>query len=293
MKMTFENLKKITDAIAKENYALAARLCREFANSDYGIHWKRDLAKLATVCENARNGSATKKFVIFHKRGNTKLKNRFLVFSSLPGVFCPGAGECLKKCFSFKAWRYPAPFCRQAQNTILLQTKEGRRLIAKEFANIKLPKGQSEMAFRLYVDGDHSNFDQFSFWCELIKTRNEFKAYGYTKSLKLAIEYHEKGHSFPENYILNLSEGHKYNQAVADKFASLPITRGEFIGVGKKGALKYGTKEYKAAARKAFRETGDKRSPFICPGLCDGCTPKGHACGSRKFENIPIVILNH
>ena len=54
-------------------------------------------------------------FKIFTK-GNGKLP--FYSFSSLPGVTCPGAGDCLKFCYSFRSWRYPAAFFRQIQNTI-------------------------------------------------------------------------------------------------------------------------------------------------------------------------------
>ena len=37
------------------------------------------------------------------KVGNSKLP--FLNFSTLPGSTCPGAGECLNYCYSFKSWR--------------------------------------------------------------------------------------------------------------------------------------------------------------------------------------------
>ena len=48
--------------------------------------------------------------------GNVKLP--FLSFSTLPGVTCPGASSCLDYCYSFKAWRQPAAFFRQVQNTL-------------------------------------------------------------------------------------------------------------------------------------------------------------------------------
>ena len=56
-------------------------------------------------------------FKVF-KIGNSKLP--FLNFSTLPIVTCIGAGICKKYCYSFKAWRYPASFLRQVQNTLLM-----------------------------------------------------------------------------------------------------------------------------------------------------------------------------
>ena len=51
-------------------------------------------------------------------KGNGKLP--FLSFSTLPAVTCPGAGDCLVYCYSYKAWRQPAAFFRQVQNTLLM-----------------------------------------------------------------------------------------------------------------------------------------------------------------------------
>jgi len=63
-------------------------------------------------------------FSIFASGGNSKLP--FVSFSTIPGATCPGAGECLDFCYSFKAWRYPAAFFRQLQNFHLMNSKEGR-----------------------------------------------------------------------------------------------------------------------------------------------------------------------
>ena len=63
--------------------------------------------------------------------GNAKLP--FLSWSSLPGEgVCPGAGECLQFCYSFRSWRNVAPFMRQFQNSVLLDTLEGRRKIVND-----------------------------------------------------------------------------------------------------------------------------------------------------------------
>ena len=78
---------------------------------------------IAAVSENS-SALADVPFSIFAETGNVKLP--FVSFSTLPGFSCPGAGECLKFCYSYRAWRYPAGFLRQLQNTILLQTARGR-----------------------------------------------------------------------------------------------------------------------------------------------------------------------
>ena len=63
--------------------------------------------------------------------GNSKLP--FLSWSTLPGVNCPGAGDCWLDgtgfCYSPKSWRYPAAFARQLQNTILESGPFGRAVI--------------------------------------------------------------------------------------------------------------------------------------------------------------------
>ena len=79
-------------------------------------------------------------FSIFANGGNSKLP--FVSFSTIPGATCPGAGDCLNVCYSFKAWRYPAAFFRQLQNFYLMNSKKGRDIIAKEFKDLKLKKGK-------------------------------------------------------------------------------------------------------------------------------------------------------
>jgi hypothetical protein len=63
------------------------------------------------------NNQAPSPFAIWNLNGNIKLP--FAAFSTLPQVTCGGAGDCLKWCYSFKSWRYPAPYFRQLVNTLL------------------------------------------------------------------------------------------------------------------------------------------------------------------------------
>ncbi len=116
-------------------------------------------------------------FKIFTK-GNGKLP--FYSFSSLPGVTCPGAGDCLKFCYSFRSWRYPAAFFRQIQNTILLMSDTGREHLRLEFNKLK-----PNHDFRLYVDGDFDSLETMKFWMDLLKSRPDIRAYGYSKSWEL------------------------------------------------------------------------------------------------------------
>ena len=53
------------------------------------------------------DNKAPSPFAIWSLNGNIKLP--FAAFSTLPQVTCAGAGDCLNWCYSFKAWRYPAP----------------------------------------------------------------------------------------------------------------------------------------------------------------------------------------
>ena len=230
-------------------------------------------------------------FSIFASGGNSKLP--FVSFSTIPGATCPGAGECLDFCYSFKAWRYPAAFFRQLQNFHLMNSKKGREIIAEEFKNLKLKKGKSFLNLRLYVDGDFKNLNELTFWMNLLFLRPEIKAYGYSKSWQEFLTYDAMNLTFPENYKLNLSSGSIYGEDIKEKMNALPCTRGEFIAVeiDKRYDAPIGarTRRYNKAVKDSL---GDKRA-FICPGLCGSCTPNGHACGSDRFNNVKIAIATH
>lgn len=213
-------------------------------------------------------------------RGNSKLP--FLSFSSLPGVTCPGAGECLRWCYSFRAWRYPAAFCRQAQNAWLMRNNP--RVIAQSFARAV----RAGDYVRLYVDGDFASAQDVIFWSGVMREHSSIRFYGYSKSFKELLEAAEH---IPPNYLLNLSSGHNHGPAVVARMESQPFTRGYFIGVdiGRKvRSSEHGTRAVNAALRKAF---GGKA--FTCPGKCGECTTSEHACGSTRFRGIPVIIATH
>lgn len=248
-----------------------------------GDHWKRDLDKLSAILFDDMP-----RFSIFAKNGNAKLP--FVSFSSLPGVTCPGAGECLSFCYSFRAWRYPAAFCRQAQNAWLMRFN--RPAIVRAFCDLqRVKKLQSGFDFRLYVDGDFASVSDLEFWQSLLKTTPNVRAYGYSKSFSEFVMYAKSGGTFAPNYMVNLSSGHNANQSLADQFAALPVVRGAFkaVSIGHKvKSTDHGKPEHNKALRAAY---GQKA--FTCPGQCGTCTPSGHACGSAKFKNVDIIIAVH
>ena len=243
----------------------------------------RDYLKLYRVSKDGRP-----RFKIF-AQGNGKLP--FLAFSALPGAgFCPGAGDCLNFCYSFRSWRYPAAFGRQAQNAMLLQSEEGRRAILEALDTHK-PTDGSAIDFRLYVDGDFSSMEILHFWMQALNERPWLRAYGYSKSFELFLAYDKYVNAWPTNYQLNLSSGHKYDSAMIEAMAELPITRGEFkaVNVGHKvRSSDHGTRDHNKALRAAYG-----RKAFTCPGKCGDCTPTGHACGSPKFKGVDIIIAVH
>jgi len=231
-------------------------------------------------------------YTIFTK-GNGKLP--FFSFSSLPGKnFCPGAGPCLEFCYSFKAWRYPAAFFRQIQNTILLMSDTGRKYLREEFNKLK-----PDHDFRLYVDGDFDSLETMKFWMDLLKTRPDIRAYGYSKSWKLFIEY-DQLYTFPDNYQLNLSSGSIYqnNKTILDQISKLPVYRGEFIALPSNEKMPNILEDrpsftaWAKELRQRAKLYGIKKA-FVCPGKCGNCTPSGHACGSKRFKNVPIIIGIH
>jgi hypothetical protein len=219
-------------------------------------------------------------------KGNSKLP--FYSFSALPGVTCPGAGECLEFCYSFRSWRYPAAFFRQCQNTYLLRTESGKRNIALAMADLK--KGSS---VRLYVDGDFDSVRNVSYWMHTIRENPSLNVYGYSKSFTGLLTY-SKMAKFPDNYTLNISSGHNADNLTLQAVKSLPIVRGEFVAVSignKVKAKDYGTKRVNDAIRAKFAESV---KVFPCPGKCGTCTSVGHACGNQTlFKGKIIAIAVH
>ena len=230
-------------------------------------------------------------FTIYTK-GNGKLP--FHSFSTLPGEqFCPGAGDCLEFCYSFKAWRYPAAFFRQVQNTILLKSPSGRAYL--EYAFSKIP----DHDFRLYVDGDFDSLETMKFWFDLLTTRPGIRAYGYSKSWQIFLAYNRL-YTFPENYTLNSSSGSKFanSKAIHEKLQALPVYRGNYIAIPSDSKMpnvienKSEWVEWAKELRQRAKLFGIQNA-WICPGKCGNCTPRGHACGNKKFKNVDIVIGIH
>lgn len=217
-------------------------------------------------------------FSIFTK-GNSKLP--FYSYSTLPAINCPGAGECLTFCYSFKAWRYPAAFFRQLQNTILERYSKDHILQSA----LKLKHGST---IRLYVDGD-INTHNIEFWKEVFNTHApDLKVYGYSKSLQLIIDHAE---NWPKNWLLNLSSGHNANNKTEYEYSQLPFVRGSFRAIHADGKTSI---DRNKNAAKLYREiTGDKRV-FACPSKCGNCMHNGmHACGNTAMSGVTVVIATH
>jgi len=282
--MKVATLKVLAGYIAAGDNPTARAMIAAILETETGAHWRRDLAKLYETL-----GDGVPRFKILAKDGNSKLP--FLAFSSLPGAgFCPGAGDCLQFCYSFRAWRYPAAFCRQAQNSVLMQSETGRRAILA--ALDKFQDDETAVDFRLYVDGDFKDMAAVRFWMHALMARPWLNAYGYSKSFRELLEFDEfTGGVWPTNYRLNLSSGHKHGGETMAKVAALPITRGEFVAVeiGRKVRNSdHANRDHQAELRAVYG-----KKAFTCPGKCGTCTPKGHACGSARFTGIPIIIAVH
>ena len=208
--------------------------------------------------------------------GNSKLP--FLSFSNLPVINCPGAGDCLNYCYSLKAWRYPSAFFRQLQNTILMKDFNIIEQELIKVINTNKFKDVKKIDFRLYVDGDFKNINDLKNWMNLLKNNARVNAYGYSKSLNIFKELIDQEFNFPANYVLNLSNGGKFDY-LKPIIQAQRFTRGNFTAIR-------GTKE---TIRKQF-----KKKVFICPGLCGSCTKIGHACGNNDtFKDFEIVIPIH
>jgi hypothetical protein len=244
-----------------------------------GKGWQDNFAKLEHTFK-----TLDPSYSVFSLNGNSKLP--FVSFSSLPGVTCPGAGECLDFCYSFRAWRYPAAFMRQAQNAYLMRYAPDSIVKALHIVDASFKGSQYDV--RLYVDGDFSSDNDVKFWFDLIKTVPNARVYGYSKSFNQIMSY---AGELPSNYVLNVSGGHNSSIDTVKTVKALSITRGEFIAVriGKKvRSSDHGKPETVKALRQAF--TG---KAFPCPGTCGTCTGKGHACGMQALKGVPIIIAMH
>lgn len=240
--------------------------------------WAHSFAKLSQVFD-----SGAPQFKVFAMGGNSKLP--FVAFSTLPGVTCPGAGACIDFCYSYRAWRYPAAFARQAQNAFLLRFH--RETVAAGFRSIAETRSDG-FDFRLYVDGDFSSATDVDFWMQVLRANPSARAYGYSKSFALLAQYSGQ---WPQNYMLNISSGHNSDPAMVDVVRGLPITRGEFRAVSIGRAVKssdHGTPAVNAALRAAVPE-----KMFPCPGKCGSCTGAGHACGLPQLRGRVIAIAIH
>lgn len=282
--MEFKTLRTISSAIAKQDKILTCTLINNALSNETGKHWIRDLNKLKQVIL-----TNTPQFKILAKDGNSKLP--FLAFSSLPGVgHCPGAGDCLSFCYSFKAWRYPAAFCRQAQNSWLMQSITGWNQIANAIDQHKPDTGSID--FRLYVDGDFSSAGNVRAWFNILHSRSWLNTYGYSKSWQELLEY-SKYMPLPDNYTLNLSSGSVHGDDIKQAIKNLSITRGEFIAVTVGYPVKNTMHNDREHQRRLRQAHGYTRKVFTCPGKCGSCTKQAHACGSDRFKGIDIIIAVH
>ena len=292
--MKTATLRKLAAFIGSGNTAGASLFIDIALEGETGKHWHRDLRKLQDTLFDD-----TPRFKILAESGNSKLP--FLSFSVLPGVTCPGAGECLDFCYSYKAWRYPAAFCRQAQNTLLLQTAAGRNQIRKAFSKLE-DKAQAKgvsVDFRLYVDGDFGSVDDVAFWFDFLAVNPWLNAYGYSKSFDELLTYSSNDRKLPINYTLNVSSGHRHSLAAVSAVKALSITRGDFIAVqldAKYSNADYGTAAYNKDLRETYKaQTG--RKAFPCTGKCGECRivkgENSHACGDTTLQGLDIIIAVH
>ena len=256
-------------------------------------NWYRELRKLAYSLDAMARGENLS-YTIFGHDGNGKLP--FVFFSALPQYTCPGAGECLNWCYSFKAWRHVSPFTRQLHNTMLLQ--HAPEYIAKEWQS--LPNG---IEVRLYVDGDFDSAQTLSFWFDLCRDRPDLHIYGYSKSWALFLEHKQNGNTFPANYILNLSSGSKYENLpnYASAMEKLKredeeyLVRGYFVAVHidcdgiPRGAKRYSVAEYHARVRQAAKEQYGTMA-LSCPGDCGNCPGARQQCGLDRNSNKMVLI---
>ena len=287
---------EIANAAGSGDSAKVIELLQAIPGDSSQVHsWAYHSKRLADYIQ--RNYTGKPPFAVWFLKGNNKLP--FATFSTLPGVTCPGAGECWFAsaassggdgyCYTLKGWRYPASFLRQVQNTLLMQ--HNREVIAQATYALK-----QNTTCRLYVDGDFDSLRTLTFWMLVLKERPDLQTYGYSKSWNLFLMFDRMWASkigWPKNYLLNLSNGSKYEH-LRPKMEQLQVVRGNFLAlqIDKSLAGKYGHPEYKKALRDAAKAQGLDRV-FVCPGKCGECTKAGHLCGMESAKGVNVVIGVH
>ena len=254
--------------------------------------WQYYASKLLNYIDSDFSGKPP--FTIYILKGNKKLP--FAAFSSLALADCPGKGDCAKFCYSLTAWRYPAAFFRQLQNSLLMRFNPEK--IESEF--LSLP---GNITLRLFVDGDFMNLKTLKMFMDLCKARSDLKVYGYSKSWREFLQLDATGYKWPSNYLTNASSGSRHaNTGLQNAFLKLPVVRGSFnaVKVNKKHITTRAYQDKSNAGSKEYRkEVTQKlkllqRKSFACPGNCGNCLPNGrHACGSKDFTGIAIGIGIH
>lgn len=255
--------------------------------------WEFYFRKLASWIGNGMLD--TTPFAVLNAKGNKKLP--FYAFSTLPLIDCPGKGDCANWCYSLKAWRYPAAFCRQLQNSLLVRNR--LHVLENSIQEVK-----ENTTVRLYVDGDFPSIDILKFWMDTCKTRPDVSFYGYSKSWSEFVSLDSTGYAWPENYVLNLSSGSRWiNTGIANAVKALPVVRGGFNAVpvarhhitskAYQDKANDGSVAYRKEVRDRLSELFGKRV-FACPGNCGNCMAGGkHACGSKDMTDVEIGIGIH
>ena len=297
--MKLSTLKTCEQLIGSNDLAALGAELRQVIKAEDKPDWIKYLGRLHTFVLVLECGQTPTAPFSIYGESNDKLGDDFLTYSQLiGGDHCPGAGECLDYCYSKKAHRYPAAWCRQAQNAILARSDTGRALLVTALDNKLLERKYKELdqvTFRLFVDGDFISTQAVLFWMDVLRDRPRLSCYGYSKSFNellaagVVLDIQDK--QWPVNYILNVSDGHRHSPGMVKSIESLPITRGRFVTV--KMPYKVQSKMHADRGHQIKLRDVYGAKAFTCPGKCGDCTPKGHACGSSRFNDVDIIIAVH
>jgi hypothetical protein len=251
-------------------------------------------ARLCTECGSMAEAAAAARRMARSIRGSARKRGtwKYFLLRFAASIDAAGGEPDLSRafCYSLRAWRYPAAFLRQAQNTLLLRFN--RRAIIDAFKALPI-----KITLRLYVDGDFDSESTALFWFNLLRQRPDVECYGYSKSWAILEKLATQA---PANYRLNLSSGGiDDSPEYRERMRGLPMTRGDFIaleieGNFPRGFARYAAPEYHRAVRAAAAAAGLGKV-FSCPGICGDCTGVGHACGATRDDGsdlVQITIVN-
>ena len=207
-----------------------------------------------------------------------------------PSLHMSRAGDCKDYCYSLRAWRYPAAYFRQLQNTLLMRFAPD--IVASAFARIRHGR-----TLGLYVDGDISSVSELDFWFRMLADRPDIAR---TVTLSRGKYFSSTGRVANELRAKPLEWF--YLRGGNENAHAWPTGNPRGVYRGPHGASVLATPSSALHRERITKTSGTRPAPdasgqnrvFSCTGRCGTCAQGSHACGDNsRFRGVMIAIGVH